>query len=110
MNMHNSSIVVLTILGIGWCSVILATKQCEQCEDKLDQYRKEMALQQREINVLTSEMQKLQTNMKAMETKPNGGVSYTRWGRTTCPNAAELVYKGKVYHSPLNIDIHSTYY
>ena len=94
MNVYNSSIVVLTILGIGGWSVVLGTKQCEQCKDNLNQYRKEMALQQREINVLTSEIQKLQTNMKAMETKPNGGVSYTRWGRTTCPNAAELVYKG----------------
>ena len=24
-----------------------------------------------------------------------GGVSYVRWGRTTCPSHAQLVYRGK---------------
>ena len=29
----------------------------------------------------------------------SGGVTYVRWGRTTCPNTAELVYAGTVGNS-----------
>ena len=29
----------------------------------------------------------------------SGGVTYVRWGRTTCPNTAELVYEGTVGNS-----------
>ena len=32
---------------------------------------------------------------KGKEGAGKSGVKYVRWGRTTCPGGAELVYKGK---------------
>ena len=120
-----TSVVVFLMIVMGWGSGILADeqtrttiKQCEQCEDKLNQNQKEMSLQQREMNLLRSEMKQLENkynseleavraNIIALQTKLNGleesmtknapinGVSYIRWGRTTCPNSALLVYKGE---------------
>ena len=124
---HCTSVVVFLVIIIGWGSGILADeqtrttiKQCEQCVDKLNQNQKEMNLQQREINLLRSEMKQLENkynsemeavraNNIALQTKLNGleesmtkntpisGVSYIRWGKTTCPNSASLVYRGEYF-------------
>lgn len=32
---------------------------------------------------------------KGQEGNRTSGVKYVRWGRTTCPNDTEIVYKGK---------------
>ena len=46
-----------------------------------------------------SEVNAIQSKLNAVEqltknNKPNTGVSYTRWGRTTCPHSETVVYKG----------------
>ena len=103
---HCTSVVVFLVIVMGWRSGIGADeqtrttiKQCEQCEDKLNQNQKEMSLQQREINLLRSEMKQLENKynsemeaVRALQIKLNdleesmtkksliSGVSYIRWG------------------------------
>ena len=95
---------VFLVFGIGCKKAILAdeqtrnaARQCDQCEDKLNQYQKEVKQLSNLYNSVRENNIELERRLNSLETKPNSGVSYTRWGRTTCPNSASLVYKGKHY-------------
>ena len=86
------------------------SKICKQYEDGLNQLRKEMdSLKESMIyakveNKLLREQtdkELLQQVEENMQTKLNGvmgavktGVSYVRWGRTTCSTPATMVYTG----------------
>ena len=58
------------------------------------------------VKVLTQSVQNLQVKVEALEEAKqvdsgnNGdvrvGTNYVRWGRTVCPQTAQLIYKGKL--------------
>jgi len=41
---------------------------------------------------------------KGQDGAGGSGVKYVRWGRTTCPNGAQMVYEGKIKINQLYID------
>ena len=116
------AVVVLLCTGIQCSFGILEERRiettlCTKCEDKLNQMQEEIrslkaAMQtldmkhNSETKVLrTNDIQRraevnaLQSKLNAVEqstknNKPNIGVSYTRWGRATCPHSVTVMYKG----------------
>ena len=47
------------------------------------------------IASLNAVLHRLNSEVPGLET--DGGVVYTRWGRTTCPDTATLVYEGNLF-------------
>ena len=80
---------------------------CGKCGDKLtnlqnevNQQMKEIYYQQKKINTLEAVVNDLQLKVNNSEKltqqpKPKeGGVTYVRWGRTTCGDSSTILYKG----------------
>ena len=85
------------------------SKTCEQYEDGLNQLRKEMdslkesviyakvenkLLREQKDKELLKQLEEMQTKLKGVMEAVKTGVSYVRWGRTTCPTPATMVYTG----------------
>ena len=54
------------------------------------------------VKLLTQSVQNLQVKVEALESKQADssnrvGTNYVRWGRTVCPQTAQLIYQGLTY-------------
>ena len=98
---HNYLLISFLVLSPS-CDSSLATtvdkkeieskrKTCEKCEDGLNQLRREMEQKDKE---LLKQFEEMQTILNSVMGAVKTGVSYVRWGRTTCPSPATTVYTG----------------
>ena len=86
------------------------SETCDKCEDRLNQQQKEIdtlkesmihakvenkLLREQKDKELSKQFEEIQRTLNSVMGAVKTGVSYVRWGRSTCPPSSTTVYTGE---------------